>query len=80
MTKSQSWFDVKINQQGYFVKFAMPSTEWCDIIPLIRNDNFWFTLDLSRAEKKTNVVTSWSYAQNDIHFTQNDQSWHFEGK
>ena len=36
--------------------------------------DFWelshLTRDLSQAEKKRNVVTSWANAQNDIHFTQ----------
>ena len=36
------------------------------------------TRDLSQAEKKINVVTSQVNAQNDIYFTQNGQSCHFE--
>ena len=32
------------------------------------------TRDLSQAEKKINVVTSWANQQNDISFTQNGQS------
>ena len=37
--------------------------------------------DLSQAEKKINsVVTSWANAQNDIYFTQNGRSCHFEWK
>ena len=38
------------------------------------------TRNLSQAEKKINVVTSWANAQNDIYFTQNGQSCHFEWK
>ena len=36
------------------------------------------TCDLSQAEKKINVVTSWANALNDICFTQNDNCNHFE--
>ena len=38
------------------------------------------TSDLSQAEKKINVVTSWVNAQNDSYFTQNGRSCHFEWK
>ena len=45
---------------------------------------FWelshLTCDLSQAEKKINVVTSWANSQNYIYFTQNDRSHHFEWK
>ena len=34
------------------------------------------TCDLSQAEEKMNVVTSWANAQNDIDFTQNGWSCH----
>ena len=36
--------------------------------------------DLSQDEKKINFVTRWANAQNDIYFTQNGRSCHFEGK
>ena len=35
------------------------------------------TRDLSQAEKKINVVTSWANAQNDIYFTQNGRGCYF---
>ena len=42
---------------------------------------FWllahFTRDLSQAEKKITVVTSWANAQNDNYFIQNGRSCHF---
>ena len=42
---------------------------------------FWklshLTHGLSQAEKKINVAISWANTQNDIYFTQNDQSCHF---
>ena len=36
------------------------------------------TRDLSQAEKKINVVTSWANAQNGIYFTQNGWIRHFD--
>jgi hypothetical protein len=36
--------------------------------------------DLSQAEKKKNVATSFANAQNDIYFNQNGRSCHFEWK
>ena len=39
---------------------------------------FHLTCDLSQAEKKINIVTSRENAQNDIYFTQNGRSCHFE--
>ena len=41
---------------------------------------YHLTHDLFQAEKKINVVTSWENAQNDIYFTQNGWSCHFEWK
>ena len=38
------------------------------------------TLDLSQAEKKINVVANWENVQNEIYFTQNCRSCHFEWK
>ena len=54
-----------------------PSHTWV----LIFCVEFWelshLIRDLSQAEKKMNVVTSWANAQNDIYFTQNGRSCHF---
>jgi hypothetical protein len=36
------------------------------------------TRDLSQADKKINVVTSCANSQNDIYFTQNGRSCHFD--
>ena len=73
----QAWFlldfnDCKARFDTNFDSLHLLSVEFRELSHLTR--------DIYQAEKKINVITSWANAQNDIHFTQNGWSYHFEQK